>query len=133
MVKRLALPVLLSLLLVTATWSTLVESDWPQWAQNPQHTGMVQVFGQVPKQQLAQIVYDPFVKQEQAEQGGDLVVHYQVPLVEGNHVYMEFKTGNWVPCHPAGSWYGNINKLCGPKPGTEKFGMRKILYGAMAS
>ena len=81
MVKRLALPVLLSLLLVTATWSTLVESDWPQWAQNSQHTGMVQVFGQVPKQQLAQIVYDPFVKQEQAEQGGELVVHYQVPLV----------------------------------------------------
>ena len=100
---------------------------WPQWAQNPQHTGMVQVYGQTPKHQLAQIVYDPFVTQEQAEQGGSLVVHYQVPLVEGNHVYMEFKTGNWVPCNPTGSWYGNIGNLCGPNAWNQEIWNEKDL------
>jgi hypothetical protein len=93
---------------------TSVGTGWPQWAQNSQHTGMVQVTGQLPKQALAQIVYDPFVAQEQAEQFGDLVVHYQAPLIDGNNVYMEFKTGKWIKCKPTGSWYGNINNLCGP-------------------
>src|SRR5215469_1486176 len=126
MMKRLSLPVLLGLLLVTVTRSALAQ-DWPQWAQNPQHTGMVQVNGQVPNRQLAQIVYDPFVAQEQAEQGGDLAVHYQAPLVDGNNVYMEFKTGRWIKCNPSGSWFGNINNLCGPNAWNQEIWNEKDL------
>jgi hypothetical protein len=85
---------------------------WPQWAQNPQHTGSVRIEAQTPAKILADVVYDPFVPQEQAEQFGGLVVHYQVPLVAGNHVYMEFKTGSWVPCPAPGYWY--VGYACGP-------------------
>ena len=77
--------------------------NWPQWAQNAQHSGVVSVAGQNAAQQYADIVYDPFVPAEQAESGGDLVVHYQAPLVDGNDVFMEFKNGRYVPCVPAGS------------------------------
>src|SRR5258708_24951074 len=42
---------------------------------------------------LTDIVYDPLAPTAQAQESGDLLVHYQVPLVDGNDVYMEFKTG----------------------------------------
>ncbi len=58
--------------------------------------------GQRLNRQLADIIYDPFVPQEQAEQFGFLLAHYQVPLVDGNDVFMEFKTGTYISCDPPG-------------------------------
>src|SRR2546428_2921401 len=71
---------------------------WPQWAQNPQHTGFLNVVGQDLNQNLANIVYDPLVPDEmaailKATGTADLLVHYQVPLVDGNDVFMESKSG----------------------------------------
>lgn len=68
---------------------------WPQWAQNPQHTGAVSVVGQSMNRILADIVYDPLVPSEQAANQGELLAHYQAPLVDGNDVFMEFKTGTY--------------------------------------
>ena len=76
---------------------------WPQWGQNAQHTGSVSAAGQNALQQYSNIVYDQFVAAEQAESGGDLLVHYQAPLVDGSDVFMEFKTGRYVSCNPPGS------------------------------
>jgi hypothetical protein len=53
----------------------------------------VNVAGQGLNKKLADIVYDPFVAQEQAEFGGDLVAHYQATLTDGNDFYMESKGG----------------------------------------
>jgi hypothetical protein len=98
--------------------AALVASDvpsgesWPQWAQNPQHTGFIQVTGQPASHKLAGIRYDPFVDQEKRDTFGELLAHYQVPLTEGNSVYMEFKTGKWIPCHPPTSW--ETGAACGP-------------------
>jgi hypothetical protein len=61
------------------------------------------VAGQALDGQLADLVYDPFVPQEQAEQGGELLAHYQAPLTHENDVFMEVETGSWVPCSPPGS------------------------------
>jgi hypothetical protein len=72
-----------------------VSPSWPQWAQNPQHTGFLNVVGQDLNRILANIVYDPLVPDEQALNDGDLLVHYQVPLVDGNDVYMESKSGQY--------------------------------------
>ncbi len=86
--------------------------SWPQWAKNPQHTGFIHVSGQSAGQKLAEIPYDPFVDQEKLDEAGELLVHYQVPLIEGNSVYMEFKTGKWIPCHPRFAW--EHGAACGP-------------------
>ncbi len=75
---------------------------WPQWALNPQHTGNVAVAGQPVQAKLSNIVFDPFVAQEIAETG-ELEMHYQVPLVNGSTVFMNFKSGSYVPCSPPGS------------------------------
>jgi len=79
------------MLLSAWTWA----QSWPQWGQNPQHTGSVAVAGQSLNSKLADITYDPFVPQEQAFTGGELLTHYQVPLLDGQDVFMAFKTGSY--------------------------------------
>jgi uncharacterized protein (TIGR03437 family) len=69
--------------------------DWPQWAHDPQHTSSPGIAGQNLNQILADIVYDPLVSQEQSANYNELVAHYQVPLVAGNDVYMEYKSGSY--------------------------------------
>jgi len=76
---------------------------WPQWARTPQHTGSTPAVGQSPNSLLADITFDPFVSQEQAETYGDLLAHYQVPLVDGTKVFLEVKSGIYVSCNPPGS------------------------------
>jgi len=78
-------------LLSASTWA----QSWPQWGQNPQHTGSIAVAGQSLNSKLADITYDPFVPQEQAFTGGELLTHYQVPLLDGQDVFMAFKSGSY--------------------------------------
>ena len=72
--------------------------NWPQWGHDQVHTGASTETGQNLNTILADIVYDPFVEQEKAPGNGDgdLLVHYQTPLVDGNDVFMEFKTGTYT-------------------------------------
>ncbi|HKQ07699.1 MAG TPA: hypothetical protein VJ464_21410 [Blastocatellia bacterium] len=75
--------------------------SWPQWGHDASHSGSINVVGQSPNQVLADIVYDPFVEQEKASGENvfgeaDLFVHYQTPLVDGNDVFMEFKSGTYT-------------------------------------
>lgn len=81
----------------------LLAQSWPQWAQNSGHTGAASVSGQNAARILAASVYDPFVPYERGEAGGDLTVHYQVPLVDDGDLFMVSKGGTWIPCDPPGS------------------------------
>jgi hypothetical protein len=74
----------------------LVAQGWPQWALNAQHNTQVGIAGQSLNQNIVNIVYDPLVPQEQALNDGDLLAHYQAPLVEGDDVYMMFKSGTYT-------------------------------------
>ena len=75
-----------------ATAIAVSTSAWTEWGQNDAHTSSVPNAGQRLDSILADIVYDPLVPDETAATG-DLLVHYQVPLVDGNDVFMEFKGG----------------------------------------
>jgi hypothetical protein len=72
--------------------------DWPQWGLNPQHTlfdgGVV---GQPLNQNAVILQYDFNIAAEKADPNaaGTLLVHYQVPLVDGNDVYIESKDGTY--------------------------------------
>ena len=90
---------------------------WSQWGSNPQHTGMVALAGQSLTNKHADIVYDPFVDQEKAENAplfgaGVLTVHQQAPITDGNDVYMLMKMGSYTSCNPVGDWIHGT--LCGP-------------------
>jgi hypothetical protein len=84
--------------LLLAAGLSAAAQDWPQWGRNAQHTSTTSAIGQTANRILADVVYDPFVPQEQADplSAPDLLVHYQVPLVDGNNVYMEFKSGTYT-------------------------------------
>jgi len=99
-------------LLVSAAAATVTivaaAPSWPQWAQNAQHTGFLNVRGQDLNRIVANIVYDPLVPKEQNLNGGDLLVHYQVPLVDGNDVYMESKSGSYSKgAYATQQWHQN--------------------------
>jgi hypothetical protein len=79
--------------------------SWPQWGQNPQHQGFIGLAGQPIKSQLANVIYDPLVPQEQAFTGGDLLAHYQVPLLDGQDVFMAFKTGDYSSPFNSQVWH----------------------------
>jgi hypothetical protein len=71
---------------------------WGQWGRTPLHQGFAPVAGQTGSNILANIVYDPFTQKEQVGNyaAGDLLVHYQTPLIAGNDVFMECKTGQFT-------------------------------------
>lgn len=74
--------------------------DWPQWGLNSQHQSQVFFPGQNLNRNIVDIVYDPLVPDEmaavqQAFGDADLLAHYQAPLVDGNDVYMIFKSGKY--------------------------------------
>jgi len=75
--------------------------DWPQWGRNAQHQGEVLVEGQQLSAILADVVYDPFAQLESAV-SGDLTVHYAVPLIDGTGIYVETKSGVYIPCASGG-------------------------------
>src|SRR5215510_16369069 len=94
-VPRRPLTVVLTSISVVASAAIGTAQFWPQWALNPQHTGAVGVAGQVTNTILASVVYDPLVPAEMAANGGELLAHYQVPLIDSSAIFMEFKSGTY--------------------------------------
>ena len=87
--------------------------DWPQWGRTPQHIGAVNVSGQHAREILDDVVYDPFAGaiETDPEGPGVLTVHYQVPLTDGDDVYMEFKTGVFTGLETRNTLIWNEKKL----------------------
>jgi hypothetical protein len=69
-------------------------ADWLQWGRTPQHDGASPVTAQPLEGILGAIGYDPFVA-DMLDQRPVLLVHYAVPLVDSEGVYMAFKTGEY--------------------------------------
>src|SRR5262249_48989314 len=72
--------------------------DWAQWGLNAQHT----VFdggttGQPLNRNIVNLIYDFNIDAEKADPNADdgLQVHYQVPLADGNDVFIESKDGTY--------------------------------------
>src|SRR5437763_8301779 len=76
--------------------STAAAQNWPQFGHDPQHGGKVERAAQPLKRILADVEYDPFVELEQETYDGDLLVHFQVPIVDGDDVFMEHKSGTFT-------------------------------------
>jgi len=72
--------------------------NWTQWGHDPAHSGNGCVPGQPLQRALARVTIDPFVDQETNDTDGDLLARYQVPLLVNDDVYVEVKSGAYVPC-----------------------------------
>ena len=118
---------LLAVLLLGGVASSRVAADWPQWGGNPGHQGAAAAAGQPLVTLLADVVSDPFVDLESEETGGDLLVHYAVPLLDGSDAYAAFKSGVYWSCQPPGSGFPFP---CGPDAWTlQNWNVRKLTWG----
>ena len=96
-----------------------------QWGQDPAHSSTTCNRGQALSKILADVVYDPFVAQEEAEAHGDLLAHYQAPLVSGDEVVMSAKWGAYISCSSPGSGAAN----CGPNAwNSQTWGVQKYQW-----
>lgn len=86
---------LLSIVMLIAPQARADDPSWTQWGRTPEHTGMIDVVAQSPDKIRATVQVDPFANKEIADVG-DLVIHYQTALVDGDDVFMEYKTGTYV-------------------------------------
>lgn len=75
---------------------------WRQWAQGAAHHGQACASGQTPARELAHVVIDPFTRQSLREDRS-VVAHYQVPLTDGDDVFVLRKAGRYISCDPPGS------------------------------
>src|SRR5262249_33675675 len=73
-------------------------SGWSQWGRSAAHQSNAGVIGQHPRNTLANFVYDPFTEDERMDGHDDLLLHYQSPLLDGDDVFMEAKSGRYTPC-----------------------------------
>lgn len=78
----------------------LLASAWPQFGRDASHSGKTLVPGQPLRVLAASVVIDPFTEAERALFGDDLLVHYAVPLIDGDDVFVEIKGGTYT----AGNW-----------------------------
>lgn len=85
--------------------------SWPQWGLNPQHTLFLNnTTGQPINNILASFTYDFNVATEKADpnNAGGLLVHYQVPLIDGNDAYIESKDGTYTNAsYSTQKWHQN--------------------------
>jgi len=84
-----------SLIIFFSASSALAQS-WTQWGANARHEGAVAVAGQSLDRIEAEIVIDPFVINEKTLSGGFLLTHYPVPLVDGDDLFLIFKSGSFT-------------------------------------
>ncbi len=71
---------------------------WPQWGLNAQHTLFDgDVTAQPLNTNIVNLIYDFNIDAEKADPnaGGTLLVHYQVPLIDGNDAFIESKDGTY--------------------------------------
>jgi outer membrane protein assembly factor BamB len=80
-----------------------VTPEWPQFSAGPAHGGATCASGQPLQAILATAIVDEHAAAEEAEADGDLLVHYQTPLLAGDDVVVEHKGGTYVPCSPPGT------------------------------
>ena len=76
--------------------STLRAQDWPQWGRTSQHDGAAAVTVNGLDRIEATIVIDPLVEDEKAADDDELIVHYPVPLVDGDDLFLLEKGGVFV-------------------------------------
>src|SRR5438046_2651428 len=82
-----------TLFLILLIAANVQAQDWPQWGRTAQHDGATSAAGNRLDRIEARLVVDPFAGAERAETGGFLIVHYPVPLVDGNDLYLLEKVG----------------------------------------
>ncbi|HEX8154375.1 MAG TPA: hypothetical protein VF698_14670 [Thermoanaerobaculia bacterium] len=88
-------PLTLSLLLSIAV-ANAASGGWLQWGRNGRHDSNSPAVGHPLGRIEAELVVDPHAELEKQVSGGVLLVHYQVPLIDGDDLYLVLKGGEYT-------------------------------------
>src|SRR3954447_17073046 len=77
--------------LMIALAAATANAQWSQFAGNAKHTGNAAVIAQPLGRVMADVVHDPLAPFEIDASSGELFIHYAVPLLDGDDVFMAFK------------------------------------------
>jgi outer membrane protein assembly factor BamB len=81
------------------------DAQWSQFAGNAKHTGNANVIAQPLRNVLADLIHDPFAQAQIDSNSGELFIHYAVPLLDGDDVFMAFKDEVFIgPLFPVPVW-----------------------------
>src|SRR3954454_4832705 len=70
--------------------ATVADAQWSQFAGNSKHTGNATLIAQPLGHVMADVLHDRLAEWELSE-SGTLDLHYAVPLLDGDDVFMAFK------------------------------------------
>ena len=92
---------------IPGSGTTHLDCSWTQFGQNAAHTGGACAPAQGFTSVLATVTFDSSVAQEILDANAQLGqpalnVHYQAPLVTGEDVYLETKSGTYTACSATG-------------------------------
>jgi len=109
---------------IPGSGTTNPDCSWTQLGGNAAHTGVACAPAQGFSTVLATLTFDPFVEQEVLDGKAwfgeaALFVHYQAPLVIGDDVYVEVKSGTYTACVSDGSADGSPESADGGPCGLE--------------
>jgi len=80
-------------------------AQWSQFAGNQKHTGNANVIAQPLRYVLADLIHDPFAQSQIESNSGELFIHYAVPLLDGDDVFMAVKDEVFIgPLFPVPGW-----------------------------
>jgi outer membrane protein assembly factor BamB len=97
---RRLLPILLTVAACGDDAARTCVDRWLQWGGDHAHAGAACGAGQPMARTVTKVVIDPFAAMETEDAGGDLLIHYQVPLLDGDDVYVMSKGGSYTSCNP---------------------------------
>ena len=85
--------------------AAVADAQWSQFAGNARHTGNANVIAQPLGHVMADVVHDPFAQSEIDSNSGELFIHYAVPLLDGDDVFMGVKDEVFIgPGFPVPGW-----------------------------
>ena len=102
---------LVFLLIFTLSTLPLSAQDWSQWGRTARHDNASAAIGQPLDRIASRLVLDPFAGAEQAASDGDLYVHYSVPLIDGNDLFVVQKSGTFSDPNRWESQIWNVTSL----------------------
>lgn len=96
--------------------ASTASAQWSQFGGNPRHTSNTTTSAQSMARIVADVVHDPYVDYERQAAGGEsLNVHYASPLLDGDDVFMSYKSTTFTFLNPSLSgpivWDWSVHRL----------------------
>lgn len=101
----------LSLIVSLSVCCSALAQGWFQWGRDARHHSSPDTTAQLLGRVETQMVLDPFIDAHKTAVGGYVPVHYAVPLIDGNDVFVVIKSGQFTQPATRETQIWNVQQL----------------------